>query len=123
MTAQERTKISDWGIPGTYVFDGSVSGVGYKLNKLSFSLGDAKNREEFRRDEEAYMAKYKLDEATKAAIRRRDWLALTTIHGGNIYYMLKLGAAVGAGLYQMGAQMRHETLEEFLSTRNAQGAR
>jgi protocatechuate 4,5-dioxygenase alpha chain len=124
MTAQDdRKKSSDWGIPGTYVFDGKVSALGYKLNKLSFSLGDARNRAEYRRDEEAYIDKYKIDDATKAAILRRDWLALTTVHGGNIYYMLKLGAAVGCGLYQMGAQMRHQTFEEFLSTRNAKGAR
>jgi protocatechuate 4,5-dioxygenase alpha chain len=100
---------SDWGIPGTYVFDGKLSQRGYQLNKLAFSLGDAKNREAYRKDEEAYLAKYKLDEETKQAIRKRDWLALTTVHGGNIYYMLKLGATVGDGLYQMGAKMRHET--------------
>ena len=116
-------RVSDWGIPGTYVFDGKVSQIGYQLNKLSFSLGDAKNREAYRADEEAYLARYKLDEETKNAIRKRDWLALTTKHGGNIYYMLKLGATVGDGLYQMGAQMRHETYEEFLNTRNAKGAR
>lgn len=112
-----------WGIPGTYVFDGRVSRRGYNLNKLAFSLGDAANRDAYRADEEAYLEKYRLDDATKDAVRRRDWLALTTEHGGNIYYMLKLGAAVGAHLYQMGAQMRHETYEEFLNTRNAKGAR
>lgn len=123
MTAKRDPKASDWGIPGTYVFDGTLSSIGYRLNKLAFSLGDARHRDEFRRDEEAYMAKFGLDEATKDAIRKRDWLALTTVHGGNIYYLLKLGATVGHGLYQMGAQMRHETFEEFLGTRNAKGAR
>jgi protocatechuate 4,5-dioxygenase alpha chain len=123
MTDRNSQQTSGWGIPGTYVFDGTISRTGYKLNKLAFSLGDAANREEYRRDEEAYLEKFKLDEATREAVRRRDWLALTTIHGGNIYYMLKLGATVGAGLYQMGAQMRHETFEEFLNTRNAKGAR
>jgi protocatechuate 4,5-dioxygenase alpha chain len=123
MTRSEKKQASDWGIPGTYVFDGTLSAIGYKLNKLAFSLGDAGNRDAFRRDEDAYMARFGLDEATKDAVRRRDWLALTTVHGGNIYYLLKLGATVGHGLYQMGAQMRHETFEEFLSTRNAKGAR
>jgi len=122
MTGEHGKKASDWGIPGTYVFDGTLSAIGYKLNKLAFSLGDAANRDAFRRDEDAYMAKFGLDEATKDAVRR-DWLALTTVHGGNIYYLLKLGATVGHGLYQMGAQMRHETFEEFLNTRNAKGAR
>lgn len=122
-TPQSGKKASNWGIPGTYVFDGTVSAIGYKLNKMAFSLRDAKNRDEFRQGEDAYMAKYKLDEATKNAIRNRDWLALATVHGGNVYYLLKLGAAVGQGLYQIGAQMRHETFEQFLSTRNAKGAR
>ena len=123
MTAGNSGLQSNWGIPGTYVFDGKLSKLGYKLNKLSFSLGDAKNREDYRKDEEAYLAKYDLDDTTKEAVRKRDWLALTTKHGGNIYYMLKLGATVGDGLYQMGAKMRHETFEEFLATRNAKGAR
>ena len=59
----------------------------------------------------------------KDAIRRRDWLALTKEHGGNIYYIYKLGAATGFGLYHMGAQMRGETYEQFLATRGAKGAR
>lgn len=69
------------------------------------------------------MTAYKLTEPQKAAVRRRDWLALVKEHGGNIYYIYKLGAAVGAGLYHMGAQMRGETYEEFLNSRSAKGAR
>jgi protocatechuate 4,5-dioxygenase, alpha chain len=69
------------------------------------------------------MAPYKLTEPQKQAIRARDWLALTKEHGGNIYYIYKLGAATGTGLYHMGAQMRGETYEQFLETRGAKGAR
>ena len=36
--------------------------------------------------------------------------------------MLKLGAATGNGLYQMGAQQRGETYQEFLATRNNKSA-
>jgi len=115
--------LTDWGIPGTYVFDHTRSRLGYELNKLAHSLTDAANREAFRNDEEGYMARYKLSEAQKEAIRSRDWLALTKQHGGNIYYIYKLGAATGAGLYHMGAQMRGETYEQFLETRGAKGAR
>jgi protocatechuate 4,5-dioxygenase alpha chain len=115
--------LTDWGIPGTYVFDHTRSRLGYELNKLAYSLTDPANREAFRKDEEEYMARYKLSDEQKDAIRTRDWLALTKDHGGNIYYIYKLGAATGAGLYHMGAQMRGETYEQFLETRGAKGAR
>jgi hypothetical protein len=36
--------------------------------------------------------------------------------------MLKIGSANGNSLYRMGAQMRGETYEEFLKTRNISGA-
>lgn len=115
--------LTDWGIPGTYVFDHSRSRAGYALNKLAHSLTDEANRAAFQRDEEAYMGSFAVSEAVKDAIRRRDWLALTKEHGGNIYYVYKLGAATGTGLYHMGAQMRGETYEQFLESRDAKGAR
>ena len=40
----------------------------------------------------------------------------------NIYAMLKIGSATGNSLYRMGAQMRGESYEEFLKTRNISGA-
>src|SRR6476646_6991790 len=121
--SDQGTALTDWGIPGTYVFDHTRSRAGYELNKLAYSLTDPANREAFRKDEEGYMARYRLTEAQKGAIRRRDWLALAKEHGGNIYYMYKLGATTGAGLYHMGAQVRGETYEQFLETRGAKGAR
>ena len=115
--------LTDWGIPGTTVFDHTRSRLGYGLNKMAHSLTDKANRAAFLADEDAYMDKYGLSAAQKDAVRRRDWLALMRDHGGNIYYVYKLGATVGTGLYHMGAQMRGETYEQFLATRNAQGAR
>jgi protocatechuate 4,5-dioxygenase alpha chain len=114
---------SDWGIPGTYVFDHTRSRVGYQLNKMAHSLTDPANRAAFKQDEEAFMARFKLTEQQKDAIRRRDWLTLTRDCGGNMFYIYKIGAAVGHGLYQMGAQMRGETYEQFLATRNVKGVR
>jgi protocatechuate 4,5-dioxygenase alpha subunit len=121
--ATNAPQMSDWGIPGTYVFDHSRSRVGYALNKLAHSLTDKRNRELFRADEDTYMAKYKLTDIQRDAIHRRDWLRLIKDCGGNIYYVYKIGAAVGDGLYQMGSQMRGESFEDFLKTRNARGAR
>jgi len=109
-------------IDGTYIFDWRLSRKGYRLNKLAFSLGTAANREAFKQDEEAYYDRYGLTGEEKDLIRKRDFLGLIQ-HGTNIYMMLKLGAATGNGLYQMGAQQRGETFEQFLATRNNGGAR
>jgi protocatechuate 4,5-dioxygenase, alpha chain len=122
-TIGDGSPLSDWGIPGTYVFDASRSRAGYALNKLAHSLTVRENRDSFRADEEAYMAKYDLTGAQRHAIRDRDWLRLMKECGGNIYYVYKIGAAVGDGLYNMGAQMRGQSFEEFLQTRSAKDAR
>lgn len=108
-------------ISGTYVFDGRLSRKGYRINKLCISLTSDATRQEFKADEEAYMAKFGLTEAEKDLVRRRDFLGLIEA-GGNIYMLLKLGAATGNGLYAMGAQQRGETLQQFLATRNVSGA-
>lgn len=109
-------------IPDTLVFDLRESRKGYRINKLCDSLIVEANREAYKADEEAYLARWDLTEAEKELIRQRDWAGLNEA-GGNIYYLLKLGFVVGHGLYRMGAQMRGETFEEFLASRNAKGAR
>ena len=67
------------------------------------------------------MDRFSLNEEEKALVRRRDFEGLIGA-GMNIYAMLKLGSATGNSLYRMGAQMRGETYEEFLKTRNISGA-
>jgi len=108
-------------IPETSIFDLRLSRKGRRLNRLCHTLCDPKNREAFKADEEAYMARFDLSAAEKELIRKRDFRGL--IEGGlNIYWMLKLGSATGNSLYRMGAQMRGESYEEFLRTRNIGGA-
>jgi len=85
------------------------------------ALCDPREREAFKRDEEAFMARFSLSEAEKDLIRKRDFAGLIEA-GMNIYFMLKIGSATGNSLYRMGAQMRGETYEQFLSTRNIKGA-
>jgi protocatechuate 4,5-dioxygenase alpha chain len=112
----------DWGLPGTYVFDLEKSRQGYALNKLCMSLSKPENRDAYLGDEEAYLARYALTEEQKDAVRRRDWLRMIQL-GGNLFFLLKLAATVGHGLYQVCAQERGETLEQFLATRKVSGAR
>jgi protocatechuate 4,5-dioxygenase alpha chain len=108
-------------IPDTSIFDLRLSRRGYRLNKLCASLCSPQNREAFKRDEEAYLQGFGLNEGEKALIRARDFQGLIEA-GTNIYYLLKIGAVTGNGLYRMGAQMRGESYEQFLATRNIRGA-
>jgi protocatechuate 4,5-dioxygenase alpha chain len=108
-------------IPDTSVFDLRLSRRGRRLNRLCEALCSPKERDAFKRDEEAFMSRFRLTEAEKTLIRERDFQGLIEA-GMNIYSMLKVGSATGNGLYRMGAQMRGESYEEFLSTRKISGA-
>ena len=108
-------------IPDTSIFDLRLSRRGYRLNKMCAALCSAANRESFKRDEEAFMARFSLTEDEKNLIRKRDFRGMIE-HGMNIYFMLKVGSATGTSLYRMGAQMRGETYEQFLATRKDAGA-
>ncbi len=108
-------------IPDTSIFDLRASRRGYRLNKLCGSLCSPANRAAFQQDEEAYMARFGLTPAEKDLIRKRDFAGMIAA-GMNIYWMLKIGSVTGNSLYRMGAQMRGETYEQFLSTRNFKDA-
>jgi protocatechuate 4,5-dioxygenase, alpha chain len=104
-------------IPDTSIFDLRASRRGYRLNRMCGSLCSPANCEAFKRDEESYMTRFSLSEDEKNLIRKRDFAGM--IHAGmNIYWMLKVGSVTGNGLYRMGAQMRGESYEQFLATRN-----
>jgi protocatechuate 4,5-dioxygenase alpha subunit len=108
-------------IPDTSIFDLRASRRGYRLNRMCGSLCSAANREAFKRDQEAYMAKFSLSDSERELIRKRDFAGMIEA-GMNIYFMLKIGSVTGNSLYRMGAQMRGETYEQFLSTRNLKDA-
>jgi len=108
-------------IPDTSIFDLRLSHRGRRLNKLCAALCSPQEREAFKRDGEAYLSKFGLNEKEKDLIRKRDFKGLIEA-GTNIYYLLKIGSVTGNGLYRMGAQMRGETYEEFLSTRRLKDA-
>ncbi|MHA1567493.1 MAG: protocatechuate 3,4-dioxygenase [Alphaproteobacteria bacterium] len=109
-------------ITGSLIYDMHQSNLGYRLNKLCNSLNSSANREKYKGDEHAYLDAYDLRDETKRLILARDWNGLIE-DGANIYFLIKLGFVTGHGLYRMGAQMQGKTYEEFLATRNAEGAR
>ena len=108
-------------IADTSIFDLRTSRRGYRLNRMCGSLCSAANREAFKRDEEAYLSQFSLSEEEKALIRNRDFAGMIRA-GMNIYFMLKIGSVTGNSLYRMGAQMRGESYEAFLATRNFKDA-
>ncbi len=109
-------------IPDTVIFDGRQSRRGYGLNKFCMSLTVPANRAAMKQDADAYMTRCGLGEAEQKLVRERDYLGMIGA-GGNIYLIMKLGGVNGDGLYQMGAQQRGETYEQFLATRKGSGAR
>ncbi len=108
-------------IADTSIFDLRLSRRGFRLNKMCASLCTPENREAFKRDEQGYMTRFALSAEEQALIRKRDFQGLIDA-GMNIYFMIKIGSVTGNGLYKMGAQMRGESYEEFLATRNIRGA-
>jgi len=99
-------------IPGTPIFGGREARRGYALNRMCFSFNEAANREAFRRDEAGYCAKFGLDAAQRAAVRRRDVLAMIEA-GGNIYYLAKLAGIFALNVQDIGAQQTGMSLEAF----------
>jgi len=111
---------TEWNIPGTPVFGGDEARKGYALNRMCFSFNDKANRDAFKADEEAYMEKYKLNEAQKDAIRARNVLQLIEA-GGNVYYLAKFAGIFGLNVQDIGAQPTGMTLEDFKAHLVAQG--
>lgn len=107
-------------IPGTPIFDGAMAQKAYALNKMCFSFNSKENREEFRKDENAYCTKYGLNDEQRAAIEARNVLAL--IHaGGCIYYLAKFAGIFGLTVQDVGAQQTGMSVEEFKKMVRSQG--
>jgi protocatechuate 4,5-dioxygenase alpha chain len=107
-------------IPGTTIFDGAQARKGYALNKMCFSFNTAENREAFKRDEDAYCAKYGLNAAQRQAVRNRNVLELIAA-GGNIYYLAKFAGIFGLGVQDVGAQQTGMTVDAFKAKLAAAG--
>jgi protocatechuate 4,5-dioxygenase, alpha chain len=108
-------------IADTTVYDLRLARRGRRLNRMCAALCSPQERDAFKRDEEAFISRFGLTEAEKQLIRKRDFQGLIDA-GTNIYFLLKIGSVTGTGLYKMGAQMRGESYEAFLATRNIRGA-
>jgi len=107
-------------IPGTIIFDGNQAQKGYALNRMCFSFNSAENRAAFLKDEDAYCAKYGLNDEQRAAIKSRDVLRLIE-SGGNVYYLAKFAGIFGLNVQDIGAQQTGTTVDAFKAKLAAAG--
>ena len=107
-------------IPGTPIFGADEAQRGYALNRMCYSFNSAANREAFRSDEDAYCARFGLDEQQRDAVRSRDVLAMIEA-GGNIYYLSKLVGIFGLNVQDIGAQQTGLSVEAFRARLAAAG--
>ena len=99
-------------VPGTTVFDAEQSRKGYWLNQFCMSLMQAGNRERFRADERAYLDAWAMSEAQKQAVLARDLNACIAL-GGNIYFLVKIGATDGVSVQNMVSTMSGMSEEDY----------
>jgi protocatechuate 4,5-dioxygenase alpha subunit len=101
---------------GTYFNTGAAARRGLRLNRFCYDLRHPTNREAYRADREALMDKYGLTEEERRLVRAGDWLGLVR-YGANLFVILRLADLHGDGLTAVGAQMRGQSVEEYLATR------
>ena len=99
-------------VPGTTVFDAEQSRKGYWLNQFCMSLMQAANRERFRADERAYLDEWAMSAAQKSAVLARDLNACIAL-GGNIYFLVKIGATDGVSVQNMVSTMSGMNEEDY----------
>lgn len=99
-------------IPGTTLFDAHQARKGYGLNQFCMSLMHAANRERFLAGPSAYLEQWPVTPAQKQAVLDRD-LNRCIAEGGNIYFLVKLGATLGVSVQHMAASMTGMTEDEY----------
>ena len=87
------------------LFDEETATRGMRLNKAAYSLKDAKQRELFAHDEDAWMEQFGLTDEEKRLMLARDWIGLWRA-GLSIYVMVKLLGVTNTSLPELGKQMR-----------------
>jgi protocatechuate 4,5-dioxygenase alpha chain len=107
-------------VPGTYLFDGELSRLGYRLNTMFMSLRRPENRERFLRDEAAYCDVHGLTDEQRQAVLTRDWPRMMEL-GANIFYLFKLAMTDQRSMQYLGGVFTGMTEQEFAEAMRAGG--
>lgn len=107
-------------VPGTHVYDTTMSRRGRALNKMLYSLKSPQNRDRFVADQAAYCDEYQLSAEQKQAVLERDWKKMTDI-GGSIFYVIKLAAIDKKSMQDLGGVFTGMSTEDFKAELRAGG--
>ncbi len=91
-------------IPGTVVFDGTQSRLGFHLNQFCMTLMKSENREAFKADPAAYLQQFGMSAEQRQAVLDRDYNRMIAL-GGNIYFLAKIGATDGFSFQNLASKM------------------
>lgn len=108
-------------IEGTYPFDIRTGVRKSRLNRFFWTMRLPEVREAFRQDEAAACRKAGLSEEETALVAQRDWIGLVR-SGANFFVLEKFARLVGETNLEVYAEMRGESYEDFMTTRQVPGA-
>ena len=91
-------------IPGTVVFDGTQSRLGFHLNQFCMTLMKSENRAAFKADPAAYLQRFGMSAEQRQAVLDRDYNRMIAL-GGNIYFLAKIGATDGFSFQNLASKM------------------
>ncbi|ADZ71557.1 gallate dioxygenase [Polymorphum gilvum] len=109
-------------IEGTYVFDIQTATKRINLNRFFWNMKNPEFRATFSADEAAACRKAGLTPEETRMVAERDWIGLVR-YGANFFVLEKFARLVGETNLEVYAEMRGETFEEFLATRQVPDAR
>ena len=108
-------------IEGTYPFDIRTGVEKSRLNRFFWNMRLPEAREAFRQDEAAACQNAGLSEEETALVAQRDWIGLVR-SGANFFVLEKFARLVGETNLEVYAEMRGESYEDFMATRQVPGA-
>jgi protocatechuate 4,5-dioxygenase alpha chain len=99
-------------IPGTIIFDGTQSRLGFHLNQFCMSLMQTAHRTAFKADEAGYLQRFPMTPEQRQAVLDRDYNGMIAL-GGNIYFLAKIGATDGHSFQYLAARMSGVAEEDY----------
>ncbi|WP_043830088.1 gallate dioxygenase [Muricoccus aerilatus] len=109
-------------IEGTYAFDISTARERLRLNRFFWNMKETAFREAFLADEAGACERAGLTPEETRLVLERDWLGLIR-YGANFFVLEKFARTAQRSNLEVYAEMRGETFEEFLATRQVPDAR
>lgn len=100
--------------PGTIRFTAVRAFHGQRLTAFCLTLREDANRAAYLADSSSYMARHGLTDEERALVGARDWTGLL-LCGAHLQAVLKLAAAHGASLFDIGAHNIGVGVEELVA--------